>query len=143
MGNLKHPLGPSHVVVSETYKNLVYRAVSNLRSRLNVRAKSEYQFMKMTIPEDVIAATSAKEPTPADKEQIFGALRDRMGSLSVHGQRSLASILRHLAGMSLQELEGLIDLYERHQGDDQTPTPSSASIVQSPKAATTPKDHSI
>lgn len=54
--------GPSHVVVSETYKHLVYLAVSNLRSRLNVRAKDEAQLTNMPIREDVlVAATSAKD----------------------------------------------------------------------------------
>lgn len=55
-------LGPNHVVVSETYKPLVHLAVSNLRSKLNVRGRNEMQLAEVPIRDDVlVAAYSAQE----------------------------------------------------------------------------------
>mmetsp|Transcript_116550 Transcript_116550/g.206100 ORF Transcript_116550/g.206100 Transcript_116550/m.206100 type:complete len:450 (+) Transcript_116550:93-1442(+) len=58
-------LGPSNVVVSETYKQLVYGAVSRLRSRLNVKPKGESPLAQVTAGSEPLSGfffgESAKE----------------------------------------------------------------------------------
>jgi len=79
-------LGPSHVVVSETYKHLVYLAVSNLRSRAKVQPKDEDQLTKVPIREDVFfASTSAKEVI---------VVKNSFLCLSPHAMRMNASVMQ-------------------------------------------------
>jgi len=58
-------LGPSNVVVSETYKQLVYGAVSRLRSRLNVKPKEESSLAQVATGSELFSGfffgESAKE----------------------------------------------------------------------------------